>query len=60
MTEKSQIFKTILAVLDDWQDLQPNMKSEECRRLLAKEISQPLESYIQILMEEVVCGTLPK
>ena len=60
MTEKSQIFKTILAVLDDWQDLQPNMKSEECRRLLAKEISQPLEGYIQTLMEEVICGTLPK
>tara|TARA_R100000808_G_C2140639_1_gene148455 strand:+ start:95 stop:277 length:183 start_codon:yes stop_codon:yes gene_type:complete len=60
MTEKSKVFEIILTVLDEWEDLQPNMKSQECRRLLAEEITKPLESHIQTLVEEVVCGTIPK
>jgi hypothetical protein len=59
MTEKSKVFEIILGVLDEWEDLQPNMKSQECRRLLAEEITEPLESHIQTLVEEIVCGTLP-
>ena len=60
MTEKSKVFEIILGVLNEWEDLQPNMKSEVCRRLLAKDITEPLESYIQTLVEEVVCGTIPQ
>ena len=60
MTEKSKVFEIILTVLDEWEDLQPNMKSQVCRRLLAKDITEPLEQHIQTLLEEVVCGTMPQ
>ena len=57
MTKPTQeIFEIILEVLEEWEDLQPNMKSRACRHLLAKELSEPLNKYFQSTIEDIVCG----
>jgi phosphate uptake regulator len=50
----------ILDVLEEWSDLQPNMESETARSLLARDLCDALDNYVNSLIEEVVCGTQPK
>ena len=51
------MLEKILDVLDEWKDLQPNMASETCRSLLARDLHDALEEHINQLIEDVVCGT---
>ena len=46
----------ILKVLEEWKDLQPNMSSESCRSLLARDLYDALEEHFNKIMEDIVCG----
>jgi hypothetical protein len=48
----------ILEVLEEWADLQPNMASEACRELLARDLYDALDEQTNNLLEEVVTGTI--
>jgi hypothetical protein len=50
----------ILNVLEEWAHLQPNMESETARSLLARDLYDALDEYVNNLIEEVVCGNQTK
>ena len=50
--------EVILEVLEEWADLQPNMESETARSLLARDLYDAIEEYINNLLEEVTTGTI--
>ena len=50
------MLEKILDVLEKWKDLQPNMASEHCRSLLAKDLKDGLEEHINQVNEDVVFG----
>ena len=50
------MLEKILDVLEEWKDLQPNMASESCRSLLARDLYDALEEHINQVIEDVVCG----
>ena len=54
--KRTEIFETILLVLREWEDLQPNFKSLACRRLLARELSDALQENFRNTIEDIVCG----
>ena len=47
----------ILDVLEEWAHLQPNMASESARSLLARDLYDALDKYVNDLIEDVVVGT---
>ena len=47
----------ILDVLEEWSELQPNMASEAARLLLAKDLCDALDGYVNNLIEDIVVGT---
>jgi len=51
------MLEKILNVLEEWKDLQPNMASEHCRALLARDLHDALEEHMNQVIEDVVCGT---
>tara|TARA_Y100000310_G_C20063191_1_gene525930 strand:+ start:249 stop:464 length:216 start_codon:yes stop_codon:yes gene_type:complete len=50
----------ILNVLEQWAHLQPNMESETARSLLARDLYDALDEYVNDLIEDVVVGTKGK
>lgn len=50
--------ETILEVLEEWADIQPNMASSSCRELLTKDLCDALEGHIKNLIEEITTGTI--
>ena len=50
----------ILNVLEEWAHLQPNMNSETARSLLARDLYDALDEYVNDLIEDVVVGTKGK
>ena len=50
------MLEKILDVLEEGKDLQPNMASESCRSLLARDLYDALEEHINQVIEDVVCG----
>ena len=58
MREYKNMREIILEVLEEWADLQPNMASETCRSLLARDLLDALEEHTGNLVEEVVTGTI--
>ena len=55
-----QIKNIILDKLSEWQDTQINIQSEAARTLLANELAEELEEYVNhktnTLIEDVICG----
>ncbi len=51
------MLEKILDVLDEWKDLQPNMASEHCRSLLARDLYDALEEHINQILEDAICGS---
>jgi hypothetical protein len=54
--KRTEIFETILLVLKEWEDLQPNFKSRACRHLLARELTDALQEGFRDTIEDIVCG----
>ena len=50
----------ILDVLEEWSELQPNMASKTARSLLARDLHDALNEYMNNLIEDVVVGTKGK
>lgn len=45
--------KTILAVLEEWADLQPNMASASCRELLTKDLHDAIIEHLNVELAKV-------
>ena len=58
MREYNEMRETILEVLEEWADLQPNMASSSCRELLTRDLCDALEGHIKNLIEEITTGTI--